>query len=84
MNSLLQPQNLVFVWLSIGSIALFSFVTILGWSDHRRREKDASTRMKPSRESRRRPMARLRCWNTCAKRNCKQQKNVGREFASVG
>jgi hypothetical protein len=41
MNSFMQPQNLVFVWLSIGSIALFSFVTILGWSDHRRREKEA-------------------------------------------
>ena len=39
MNSLLQPQNLVFVWLSIGSIAFFSFLIALVTVNAKRSEK---------------------------------------------
>ena len=39
MNSLLQPQNLVFVWLSIGSIAFFSFLIALVIVNAKRNEK---------------------------------------------
>ena len=37
----LTPEIAVFVFLSIGAIAVFSFVSVASWSDARRKEREA-------------------------------------------
>ena len=40
-NEFAGPESMVFVFLAVGAVALFSMIAIVNWSDARRKEREA-------------------------------------------